>query len=248
VRTDMLIKTILRRVMNVFGIDVFTYKKSPQITMLGLSSLDIRTIIDCGANEGQFASKISKVFPHANIYCFEPLQEPFNKLKSWAKKKNGKVNCFNFALGDYETEVQMYNHYEHSPSSSLLKSTKHCNHVYPQTKSQNLANVHVTTLDNILKDKLDVMDQYILLKLDVQGFEDKVLLGAPNILAASCACLLEINIDHLYEGQAKFIDLVEILNEADFSYAGNLEQSYGNDGRVIFLDAVFLKRKIFPSS
>jgi hypothetical protein len=37
----------------------------------------VRAIIDAGANTGQFARMIEKIFPEANIYCFEPLGEGF---------------------------------------------------------------------------------------------------------------------------------------------------------------------------
>lgn len=230
--------------VNMLGIDILPFHRSPQLTMLGLESYDIKTIIDCGANEGQFALKASRIFPHAKMYCFEPLIEPFNKLTSWAVKQNGRVNCFNFALGDYEGVVQMHHHYEHSPSSSLLKSTEHCHLVYPQTIPESLRNVQLTTLDKILEDKLEAMSRGILIKLDVQGFEDKVLLGASKTLASASACILEVSLDVLYEGQANFFDLTSMLNVAGFRYAGNLDQVYGRDGRVVYLDAVFLNSKV----
>ncbi len=227
--------------LNSFGIDILPSKKSPRLTMLGLKSCNINTVIDCGANEGQFALKALRVFPKAKIYCFEPLEEPFNKLQSWVEKQNGRVSCFNLALGDYEGEVQMYRHDEHSPSSSILKSTALGHKIYPQTISESLEKVQITTLDNSLKVELERMSPGVLLKLDVQGFEDKVIFGAPKILAAASACILEVCLEQLYEGQANFFDLVALLKEAGFKYAGNLDQAYGNDGRVVFFDAVFIK-------
>ncbi|MGC8888263.1 MAG: FkbM family methyltransferase [Verrucomicrobiia bacterium] len=87
-----------------------------------------------GANEGQFAGYISKIFSEANIFCFEPLPEAFKELSKWAESKNGKVKAFNLALGDYEGEIEMLQHTEHSPSSSILKTTKVCETLYPIQK------------------------------------------------------------------------------------------------------------------
>jgi hypothetical protein len=104
-----------------------------------------------------------------------------------------------------------------------------------------MARVRVSTLDRTLADALDRLPREILLKLDVQGFEDRVLRGAGRMLALCKAVVLEVCLDPLYEGQADFHGLAQLLHEAGFRYAGNLDQAYGEDGRVVFLDAVFVK-------
>jgi hypothetical protein len=53
--------------LNAIGLDVARLNKSPQYSLLGLRNLPIRTIIDGGANTGQFARMIEKVFPEANV-------------------------------------------------------------------------------------------------------------------------------------------------------------------------------------
>jgi len=238
----MTIKNQLRKLANVFGIDVLRLHQSPQQTLLGLRSLPIGTVIDCGANVGQFGRAISNVFPAARLYCFEPLEAPYNQLAVWAKTQQGRVQCFNLALGDEEGEIEMHRHDGHSPSSSLLASTAHGNEIYPQTTAESFVKVHLTTLDKALERHLADMPKDILLKLDVQGFEDRVLRGATRVLSECVACVLEVCLDPLYEGQADFFDLSCLLNDAGYRYAGNLEQVYADDGRVIYLDAVFLKR------
>ncbi|MBE9236277.1 hypothetical protein IQ227_09590 [Anabaena aphanizomenioides LEGE 00250] len=35
--------------------------------LLGLSQLPVKSVIDIGANEGQFARRIIKIFPHAHM-------------------------------------------------------------------------------------------------------------------------------------------------------------------------------------
>ena len=47
-----------------------------------LKSLKIGCVLDIGANEGQFAFKILALLPNVNLHCFEPVVEPFNKLRS----------------------------------------------------------------------------------------------------------------------------------------------------------------------
>lgn len=237
----MSVKKTIRRLANVFGLDILRLHQSPQRTMLGLRAKNIRTIIDCGANEGQFARAISGIFPSAQLYCFEPLEIPFNKLVRWAQTQHGRVHCYNLALGDEEGEVEMHHHDEHTPSSSLLSTTAHCRQLYPQTNAASITKVRLTTLDQALEGSLVHMMPDILLKLDVQGFEDRVLRGADRVLANCSACVLEVGLDSLYEGQADFFELARLLKEAGYRYAGNLDQVYAKDGRVVYLDAVFLR-------
>jgi FkbM family methyltransferase len=238
----MSLKNALRSGVNRLGFDVIRLQRSPKRTLLGLTGLDIGTIIDVGANQGQFARMISSFFPRAELFCFEPLEEPFRKLSVWAQTQNGRVRCFQLALGDQEGEAQMHLHEQHTPSSSLLASTATYHRLYPQTRVERMTRIRVSTLDRVFEDALDHLPREILLKLDVQGFEDRVLRGAGRMLALCKAVVLEVCLDPLYEGQADFSGLVQLLHEVGFRYAGNLDQAYGEDGRVLFLDAVFVRQ------
>lgn len=223
------------------GFDVVRLHRSPKRTLLGLAGLDFGTVIDVGANQGQFARLISGFFPSAQLCCFEPLEEPFGKLAAWAKTQKGRVHCFQLALGDREGEAEMHLHEQHTPSSSLLAATGDCHQLYPQTRMERMARIRLSTLDHTLDDILDKLPREILLKLDVQGFEDRVLRGAERVLAQCKAVILEVCLDPLYEGQADFFGLVQLLHNAGFRYAGNLDQAYGDDGHVVYLDSVFMR-------
>jgi len=236
-----IIKRIIRQIFNAWGFDVVRLHKIPQNTLLGLKSMSIKTIIDVGASTGQFAKMIEKIFPEAYIYCFEPVPEPFKKLDKWTVKKNRKVKVFNLALGDSEEEIEMFYHTGHSPSSSLLKTTEICEKYYPFTKDQQTIKVKITTLDKVI-DKLNIfLVPEILIKLDVQGYEEKVIRGGKLTFAKAKACIVEICLDKLYENQAEFKEITELLYDLGFKYAGNLNQNFADDGHVIFIDVVFVR-------
>lgn len=239
----MRLKKIVRSGVNRFGFDVVRLQRSPKRTLLGLSRLNIGTVIDVGANQGQFARNIIEFFPRAELYCFEPLEGPFRKLSAWAKARDGRVHCFHMALGDREGEAEMHLHEQHTPSSSLLAATDTCHRLYPQTQAERMTRIRISTLDVALESSvLHRMPRDILLKIDVQGFEDHVLRGGRRVLSQCRAVLLEVSLEPLYEGQAVFHGLTQLLHEAGFRYAGNLDQTYGEDGRVVFLDAIFLRQ------
>lgn len=53
-----MIKQVIKQVFNRLGVDIIPLNRQPTQTVLGLRSLPIRTIIDVGANKGQFARYI----------------------------------------------------------------------------------------------------------------------------------------------------------------------------------------------
>jgi FkbM family methyltransferase len=237
----MTLKNTIRGAMNRMGFDVIRINKSPRRTLLGMAGFDFGTVIDVGANRGQFAREISAFFPNAHIYSFEPLEGPYRELSDWATRQNGRVRCFQTALGESTGEVEMHQHDDHSPSSSLLAATDTCHELYPQTRSKHITKIQITTMDNALGEKLSEMPRSILLKLDVQGFEDRVLRGGLQILSQCQVVLLEVGVQSLYQAQANFRVITNLLYDAGFEYAGNLDQAYSQDGRVVFLDAVFAR-------
>jgi len=235
------LKRVIRKTFNLIGLDIVKMSKSPRHTLLGLRNLPIRTIIDVGANTGQFAKMILDVFPEAYIYSFEPLPKPFGELRKWAMQQKERVKVFNLALGETEGEVEMFNHIEFSPSSSFLRTTSICEELYPFTKKQVPVVVQMATLDNWTKNLSNPLAPEILIKLDVQGYEDRVIRGGKKTFMMASACILEVNLDNLYDKQATFNDIALLLYDLGYRYAGNLDQVCANDGHVIYIDAVFVK-------
>ena len=243
----MMITTGLKRLIkagfNQAGLDVVRRKNSPSQTLLGLRARPIRTVIDVGANTGQFAKLISGFFPNAKLFCFEPLPGPFDALSAWSKAQEGRVVPLNLAIGEKEGKADMYLHEAHTPSSSLLATTRLAEQYYPFTKGQKRICVKQTTLDAALDGVKAELSSELLIKLDVQGYEDRIIEGGTNAFVKASACILEVSLDTLYEGQADFKELLMKLDRLGFQYVGNLDQAYAEDGHCIYLDAVFLKKQ-----
>ncbi|MBL8189233.1 MAG: FkbM family methyltransferase [Acidobacteria bacterium] len=233
------IGSVVKRAFEMVGLELTRADRSPSRTLLGLRHLPIRTIVDVGANTGQFARHIIQFFPQARLFCFEPLAEPFAELQRWAAAQSGRVQAFNVALGAEDGEAQMFRHTEHSASSSLLVTTDVCNQLYPQTRAQDTVPVKLTTLDAALGGQS--LQPELLIKLDTQGYERQVIAGATETLRQARACIVEANLYKLYDQQPSFIELAVLLNDLGFRYAGNLEQTCSATGEVVYVDAVFLK-------
>ena len=234
-------KKLVKYIINMIGFEIISIKRSPNHNLLGLKNYQIRSIIDVGANSGQFAKAIATYFPEAVIYCIEPLPDVFKQLNCWAIKRNGKVKTFNYAIGDSQGISEIILHTDHNYSSSLLRTTDYAKSIYPQMKRQLPLTVNVTTLDSLVDGLSEPLVGDILIKLDVQGYEDRVIRGGMETLRKARACILEINLDRLYEYQADFQNLTNQLYSLGYRYIGNIDQTYAGDGHVIFIDSVFIK-------
>ena len=236
-------RKIVNNLLVKSGYEIINKQKLPTTKILGLKSLNINTIIDVGANRGQFLGDYVKRFPVAQFFCFEPLTKEINELKKNSKKFKNKIVIVNSALGNMEGKTNFYQH-KHTASSSVLSTTEDCVVLYPETSDQTNIEVKITTIDKYFGNILNEKHKNILLKLAVQGFELEVLKGAQKTLNMISACLLEINFTKLYNNQASFNGIYELFNKAGFKYAGAMEQNFNDEGRLVFSDILFIRENL----
>ncbi|GAH51052.1 unnamed protein product, partial [marine sediment metagenome] len=108
------------------------------------------------------------------------------------------------------------------------------------TKNVTTQTIKIRRLDDILGE-LDIVDD-ILIKIDVQGAEDKVILGGEKLIYRASVLILETSFQPLYEGQLLFDGIYDLLREKGFVYAGS-ENNIRNpqDGSILQCDSVFLR-------
>lgn len=238
-----IIKKLIVKAVHSMGFDIVRMQNDPENNLLGLNAYPIRTVIDVGANRGQFAKRILKTFPDAKIYCFEPLPEAFYELEGWAKREMpNQIRAFNLAIGEKEGEVKMFHHLEHNDSSSLLETTELYENYYPITKNKKQVSVKLTTLDSAIRNMDEAPESEILIKVDTEGYEDRVIKGGKSVFKKARACILEICFDKLHDGQPYFSDIFRLMDDLGFQYVGNLDQIQSQDGHVIYVNAVFLRK------
>jgi Methyltransferase FkbM domain len=111
---------------------------------------------------------------------------------------------------------------------------------FPHTAGGLTEQVRIHRLDDILAGVELAPD--VLLKLDVQGFEDRVLDGAVGVLAKTHMVISEVSFDHLYDEQASFDDIYGRLSRAGFAFHGTWAQlRHAADGRILQADAIFVR-------
>lgn len=235
-------KLLINNLLHHFGYQItkspFSKRQIKSGHFIWLQKFGIKTIIDIGANEGQFIDKISKILPEENIFSFEPLQGSFKRLEERASGKKN-ITIFNFALGDEEKET-IINRNEYSPSSSLLELTQLHKNAFPITEKVREEKIFVKVLDRIVKDLK--LKKKVMMKIDVQGYEIHVLRGAENTIKEVDIILIETSFYELYKNQPLFKDIYNFLSDRGFNYYGSLEQLYDErDGKILQADSVFIR-------
>ncbi|HEX4707476.1 MAG TPA: FkbM family methyltransferase [Candidatus Udaeobacter sp.] len=199
----------------------------------------IKTVLDVGAHMGEFAQRIRTMLPNAELVCFEPLEEPFTKL---TERFRGQPNfrAVRYALGDKEGQCEIH-HNEYAPSSSLLPMAKLHKQSFTFAVKEKTEMIEVRRLSDVVRE-LNLRDP-LLLKVDVQGFEDKVIAGGEDVVAGAKIIIIEVSFQPLYEGGPLFDDIYRILKERGFTYHGNFDQLLSpKDGRVLQADAIFCRK------
>jgi FkbM family methyltransferase len=201
-----------------------------------LRDLRFKTVFDVGANTGQFVGEARKIAPDAFIYSFEPLRACFEALRD-GRRDDPRFRAFHVALGDEPGEVTMHRN-DYSQSSSLLPMAELHKTAFPETRHSTPEKVEVRRLDDVAAEL--TLARPLLLKIDVQGFEAKVIAGATETLRSADVIIVETGVEALYEGQALFDDVYRMLYERGFRYRGNHNQLLSpDDGRVLQADAFF---------
>jgi FkbM family methyltransferase len=217
------------------GIEVRTFEC---LNKPWLRNSGIRTVFDVGANTGQFARAIHEVLPEAYVYSFEPLPDCFAELQ----KTIGDVStfrAFNTALAERDGEAEFYRS-AWSPSSSLLPMQELHKQNFPFTAGGSKETVKVRRLDDCAKEL--TIENEILVKLDVQGAENKVIAGGESLLQRAKILIVETSMDSLYEGQLLFGDIFKLLERLGFRYQGGLSQAFSPiDGSVLYADSIFTR-------
>jgi FkbM family methyltransferase len=227
----------IRKFIQRFGLDIHIYRPGPD-RFSYLQTFDIQTVLDIGANVGQFAKEIRQLLPAAKIYSFEPIKECFEQLNE-NMKGDRNFKSFNFALGD-KNEKAAINKSSYTPSSSILEMTDAHKTFFPHTKENKPEQIEVKRLDDIIRSTS--LEKKILIKVDVQGLEDKVIAGGMETFKKAGVVLIENSFVELYKGQPLFDDIYEKMKYLGFVYGGNLQEKLDKKtGRIISEDSLFIK-------
>jgi len=202
-----------------------------------LSGLDCRTVVDIGANRGQFALVARQCQPHARIISFEPLPAAASKFRA-VFAGDDRVTLHEVAIGPAPGNATMHIS-KRDDSSSLLPITVTQASLFPGTEEAATAVVHVAPLREFISSAK--IEAPALLKVDVQGYELQALRGCEDLLNRFAYVYAECSFMELYAGQALADEVIAWLRERGFKLRGVHNMDYDPGGRAIQADFLFAR-------
>jgi FkbM family methyltransferase len=202
-----------------------------------LAGLQLKTVVDIGANRGQFALCIRRLYPYAQIYSFEPLSKP---ARAWMRNLGAdtRARLFNKAIASQSGPATMHVS-RWDVSSSLLPFAQAQHDNFPFTEEASREVVETTTLETCIEGH-QILDS-ALLKLDVQGFELSALQGCGHLLERFRYVYVEASFIELYVGQALATEVIGFLFSRGFKLVCVANLSCGSSARPIQADFLFSK-------
>lgn len=180
------------------------------------NNITFKTIIDVGANRGMFTKVANYIFPDAKIIAFEPLKDCFEELTR-LNNSIPSLECFNVALGDAHGEKEIF-HSQYDYSSSLLEMEDLHKAAFPYSEKYQKDKIVTARLDDIVD--IGNYKKPILMKIDVQGYEDFVIKGAAETLKSIDYLICEMSFEPLYHNQILFPQLYNLITEHGFKFQG----------------------------
>lgn len=194
-----------------------------------------RSVLDVGANRGQFVLFALHRFPGAVVHCVEPIPAAVDTLRRVVGDHPG-VRIHPVAAAGQPGEAVL--HVSASDdSSSLLAVGSRLQRAYPGTRTVQEIAVPMARLDALL-DPQDLPGP-CLMKIDVQGFEAEVVRGAAGLLPHIDDILVECSFVELYDGQPLADDLTAQLLEAGYRLRGVFGVMTDDKGTCLQADLLF---------
>jgi FkbM family methyltransferase len=201
--------------------------------------LQVTTVIDVGANIGQYASALRASGYHGRILSCEPLSDAFAHL-SKRSASDSEWAVLHTAVGD-EPGTTEINVAANSFSSSVLPMADAHRTAAPGSEFVGSQRVGVTTIEDLVRERA-VDPASTFLKVDTQGYESRVLDGAGSLVGEFPAVQLELSMLPLYEGQELFGDLTTRMEKSGYALF-SLEAGFADPrtGRMLQADGLFVR-------
>lgn len=209
-----------------------------------LKDLALKTVVDVGANKGQFSLLIRGLFPDAQIFAFEPIPAAANKACRLFRYDSMFLlptapNGTGLALGESSGRSILHLS-RRADSSSLLPITDLQSQLFPRTEEIGTIEIEVARLSEVIDSAS--LKSPSLLKIDVQGSELSVLKGARSVLTCFDYVYVECSRRVLYEGQALEADVADYLTTHGFTFVGRFGEELDENGELLQSDCLWSRK------
>jgi FkbM family methyltransferase len=200
-----------------------------------LLQLQPATVVDIGANRGQFTLLSRRLYPRARIFAFEPIahaQSVFLRLF----KEDPNVKLYPMALGS-KVGAGILHVSKRDDSSSLLpigiEQVRH----FPGTGEVAQLKIEIHRMDDVLR--LEDLNVPVLCKIDVQGYELEVIRGMGDLINSIQWMIIEVSLQELYVGQPLFDEVICEMQRLGFRLWQIYDPEVERDGELVQANCLF---------
>jgi FkbM family methyltransferase len=242
--------TLLQRMARRLGYDLTPRKKArnPNAQLVAvLKRHRIDTVLDVGANTGQYGQRLRDWGYDGRIVSFEPLASAHEKLKTRSAPDRAWQVAPRMAIGDRDGEIDIQVSAE-SDMSSILPQSDLLQQISPTSAVQATERVPIRRLDSVASDYVTA-EHSVFLKIDTQGFEPQVLDGSEALLPRLVGTQLEMSLLPIYEGEQDYRTMIQRLEAGGFGLhlvlPGYFERKLG---RMLEIDGVFVRESLIDEN
>ncbi|MFZ1320193.1 MAG: FkbM family methyltransferase [Ignavibacteria bacterium] len=194
-----------------------------------------KSIIDVGANNGEWSKLANKIFKDTNFYLIDPLSEMETDLSEFCKENPGS-KYFLYGVGSKKEKLYLTLGGVNLTGSNLMFGE---NDLLKKVNEQR--EIDIITLDSLIENNdIPFPD---MVKIDIQGFEIEALKGGEKLFQKAEVFIIETNFFEFMKGVPLVHELIIYMAERDYviyDFPGFLRRPF--DGALAQMDVCFVKR------
>lgn len=189
------------------------------------------TILDIGAYKGEWTQSMLKIYPNSEYYLFEANNQ--EKLDSYS---NNHVHVYkNIILNEKVEEVDWYQT-SYTGDSFFKENTLYYKDVKP------IKRITIDLNSFLEKEKINLVNEDIFVKIDCQGAEIPILKGCTKILPFTSFILIEMPFFGCYNSNTpNFLEHIRYMDSIGFIPYDIPSILYANNF-AMQLDMLFIKK------
>ena len=232
-------KSFLKKVPRSLGFNFRRYDPTHDLAEL-LKLYRVETLFDAGANAGMSGRYFRNLGFQGRIVSFEPVGPFYQQLVQEAAGDPNWV-CENAALAEAEGEQEINVSGGCGGASSFLKKTGTTWESASELEYVGRERVRVTTIDRAAQEHYPE-GRRLFLKLDVQGYERKVLEGASQTIPRIVGARVELSVSQCYEEEPSMFEMMNYLYGLGFRLCAIEEAWSDPQTREVYqMDGVFFR-------
>ncbi|MBL8729605.1 MAG: FkbM family methyltransferase [Planctomycetes bacterium] len=223
VRTHLLRRRKLTAIVDALGLEVRAFSRDlvgrhlykrgvyePDLTAFVLQRLSMpadAVALDIGANLGWYSMLLGRRFPGAQVHAFEPEARNLELLRENVRRNGCRgVTVHGVAVAEANQSKLLYTYPEKNMGRHSLLAINRATPV----------EVRAVRLDDFLAEQHIAPERVGFVKIDIEGYEELALRGAPRLLAAGPALLIEYAPKYMRRGGLDPAACLDLLRGAGY--------------------------------